>query len=95
MIENDVVVEGGDEFDENPDLLKTLEPDSEMKEWLINYVGKKEQPENGEVNIYVVIYGFEPVDNNPDYPMKLTLNPIKFCGVYDLEGNFHLSLFLS
>jgi len=55
MIENDVVVEGGDEFDENPDLLKTLEPDSEMKEWLINYVGKKEQPENGEVNIEMIL----------------------------------------
>ena len=54
MSENNVIVE--DEFEnENPDLLKPLEPDSEMKEWLINYVGEKEQPENGEVNVEMIL----------------------------------------
>jgi hypothetical protein len=55
MSENNVVVTGDDVFDENPDLLKPLEPDSEMKEWLINYVGDKEQPENDEVNTEMIL----------------------------------------
>ena len=40
---------------ENPDLLKPLIPDTEMKEWLISHVGKKENPENGEVNLEMII----------------------------------------
>ena len=55
MSENSVVVEGNSVFDENPDLLKPLEPDSEMKEWLISYVGEKEQPENDEVNTEMIL----------------------------------------
>ena len=55
MSENTVVVKGGTSFDENPELLKPLEPDSEMKEWLIDYVGTKEQPENGEVNVEMIL----------------------------------------
>jgi len=47
-----------------------------------------EETEDGEVNIYVTIYGFDPAENNPDYPIKLTLNPVEFCGVFDKEGNF-------
>ena len=54
MSENNVLV-GDDIINENPDLLKPLEPDSEMKEWLIDYVGTKEQPENGEVNVEMII----------------------------------------
>jgi hypothetical protein len=55
MNENNVVVNTKDDLGENPDLLKPLEPDSEMKEWLINYVGDKEQPENGEVNVDMIL----------------------------------------
>ena len=55
MNENDVIVKGENNFDENPDLLKPLEPDSEMKEWLINYVGEKIQPEDGEINIEMIL----------------------------------------
>ena len=55
MNENNVVVKTQDVAGDNPDLLKTLEPDSEMKEWLINYVGEKEQPENGEVNVEMIL----------------------------------------
>mgnify|MGYP003647442108 FL=1 len=55
MNENNVVVETQDNTGENPDLLKALEPDSEMKEWLINYVGEKEQPDNGEVNVEMIL----------------------------------------
>ena len=55
MKENNVVVDTQDNMGENPDLLKVLDPDSEMKEWLINYVGEKEQPENGEVNVEMIL----------------------------------------
>ena len=40
---------------ENPDLLQPLSPTTKMKEWLINHVGEKENPENGEVNIEMII----------------------------------------
>jgi hypothetical protein len=55
MIENEVVIKGDNILDENPDLLKPLEADSEMKEWLINYVGEKLQPEDGEINIEMIL----------------------------------------
>ena len=41
--------------DENPDLLKKVEPVNEMKAWLVNYVGDKLQPENDEVNVEMII----------------------------------------
>jgi len=41
--------------DENPDLLKSVEKTNELKEWLVNYVGKKYTPEDGEVNIEMII----------------------------------------
>lgn len=40
---------------ENPDLLKKVEPVNEMKAWLVNYVGGKLQPENDEVNVEMII----------------------------------------
>jgi len=41
--------------DENPDLLKSVEKTNELKEWLVDYVGKKQNPEDGEVNIEMII----------------------------------------
>ena len=40
---------------ENPDLLKPLQAENEMKKWLINYVGEKINPENDEVNVEMII----------------------------------------
>jgi len=40
---------------ENPDLFKKVEPENEMKKWLINYVGDRLQPENDEVNVEMII----------------------------------------
>tara|TARA_R100001129_G_scaffold171479_3_gene141637 strand:+ start:1345 stop:1584 length:240 start_codon:yes stop_codon:yes gene_type:complete len=40
---------------ENPDLLKPVEAENEMKKWLINYVGEKLSPENDEVNVEMII----------------------------------------
>jgi hypothetical protein len=41
--------------DENPDLLKKVEPVNELKSWLVNYVGDKLNPENDEVNVEMII----------------------------------------
>ena len=40
---------------ENPDLLKAVKPENEMKRWLVNYVGDKLNPENDEVNVEMII----------------------------------------
>ena len=40
---------------DNPDLLKPVEKENEMKRWLVNYVGEKLQPENDEVNVEMII----------------------------------------
>ena len=45
------------EFDENhnPDLDKQVPLDNELKTWFVNYVGKKEQPEDGVVTVAHVV----------------------------------------
>tara|TARA_Y100001937_G_scaffold107268_1_gene149773 strand:- start:450 stop:710 length:261 start_codon:yes stop_codon:yes gene_type:complete len=40
---------------ENPDLFTPVQPENEMKSWLVNYVGNKLQPENDEVNVEMII----------------------------------------
>ena len=40
---------------ENPDLLKPINPENEMKTWLVNYVGDKLNPDNDEVNVEMII----------------------------------------
>ena len=40
---------------ENPDLLQVVQPENEMKKWLVNYVGEKLNPENDEVNVEMII----------------------------------------
>lgn len=40
---------------ENPDLLKPVNPENEMKIWLVNYVGDKLNPDNNEVNVEMII----------------------------------------
>ena len=40
---------------ENPDLLKTVEKDTPLKSWLVEYVGKKLQPDNDEVNVEMIV----------------------------------------
>ena len=40
---------------ENPDLLVAVQPENEMKSWLVEYVGNKLQPENSEVNVEMII----------------------------------------
>ena len=40
---------------ENPDLLRPIYPENQMKAWLVNYVGDKLQPENDEINVEMII----------------------------------------
>ena len=39
---------------ENPKDTK-VEKDSELKEWLVNYVGNKENPEDGDVTVEMIV----------------------------------------
>lgn len=41
--------------DENPDLDNTVETGSELKTWLIDYVGEQHRPENGDVTVGMVV----------------------------------------
>ena len=40
---------------ENPELLQPVEKSNELKEWLVNYVGNKNSPDSGEVNVEMII----------------------------------------
>ena len=40
---------------EKPDLLMPVKKDSELKSWLVEYVGEKLEPENDEVNVEMII----------------------------------------
>ena len=45
-----------DEISEkNPILKQTVAKDTELKEWLVNYVGNKKDPENDEVTVEMVL----------------------------------------
>ena len=54
---------------ENPDLLKPVEKTNELKEWLVNYVGEKTNPENNEVNVEMIIKVV--ADEFPDFLLPL------------------------
>jgi hypothetical protein len=41
--------------DEKPDLFKVVATDNGLKELLVGYVGEKLSPENGEVNVEMII----------------------------------------
>ena len=40
---------------ENPDLLKVVTTENELKKMLVNYVGEKLEPESDEVNVEMII----------------------------------------
>ena len=42
-------------MEETPDLLKPVEKENPMKEWLVDYVGELFKPENDEVNVEMII----------------------------------------
>jgi len=44
-----------DSVEEKPDILKMVEPDTEIKNWLVEYVGDKLEPTNKEVTVEMII----------------------------------------
>ena len=40
------------QFDQNPTLTETVEPDSNLKNMLVEYVGEKLNPENSEMQYF-------------------------------------------
>ena len=40
---------------ENPVLGQEVESDNELKTWLVNYVGDKHNPENGDITVEMII----------------------------------------
>ena len=49
------ILAGDNVVDENPDLFQEVKPDTEVKKWLVEYVGNKLKPEDDSVTIEMVI----------------------------------------
>jgi|10_taG_2_1085330.scaffolds.fasta_scaffold66093_2 hypothetical protein len=48
------IVNAKDVFN-NPELKEAVEPDSELKKWLLEYVGEKTNPENDEITVENIV----------------------------------------
>ena len=48
-------IKANDMVDENPDLKVVVEKETPAKTWLVNYVGEKLSPENGEVTVEMIV----------------------------------------
>jgi len=57
-----------DEWD-NPELRETVEPDNELKTWLINYVGDKYNPDDGNVTVEMIVQTL--ADDFPEFTMAV------------------------
>jgi len=55
--------------DENPLLGEVVLPDGELKDWLVNYVGEKVQPEDEQVTVEMVISTV--ADEFPEFVMAV------------------------
>ena len=42
-------------YNETEMLKETVETDTEMKNWLVNYVGEKHDPESGGVTVEMIV----------------------------------------
>ena len=42
-------------YEETEGLKETVETDTEMKNWLVNYVGEKHDPASGEVTVEMIV----------------------------------------
>ena len=54
---------------ENPDLLKTVEKDTPLKEWVVDYVGNKLGPDDDEVTLEMIIKIF--AEDFPEFLMPI------------------------
>ena len=42
-------------YEETEGLKETVETDTEMKNWLVNYVGEMHDPDSGEVTVEMIV----------------------------------------
>ena len=42
-------------YDETEGLKETVDTDTEMKNWLVNYVGERHDPDSGEVTVEMIV----------------------------------------
>jgi hypothetical protein len=54
---------------ENPDLKEEVEATNELKEYVVQYVGNKVQPENGNVDVEMVVEAF--AEDFPEFLMAV------------------------
>lgn len=54
---------------ENEMLNETVEAVNPMKEWLVNYVGEKYSPENGEITVEMIVQAM--AEEFPDFVLAL------------------------
>jgi|TARA_E500000331_G_scaffold297291_1_gene296534 hypothetical protein len=47
-------IEKFDEWD-NPELKEVVEDDNELKAWLVDYVGNKHEPDDGNVTVEMIV----------------------------------------
>lgn len=53
----------------DPSLTTAVEKDSPMKEWLVDYVGNKANPDNGEVDLAMIVEAM--AEEFPEFLMAL------------------------
>ncbi len=54
---------------DNPELRETVDGDNELKQWLVNYVGEKHQPENGNVTVEMIVHTL--ADDFPEFMLAV------------------------
>ena len=57
-----------DEWD-NPELREAVEGDNELKTWLVEYVGNKHEPEDGNVTVEMIVKTL--TDDFPEFVMAV------------------------
>jgi hypothetical protein len=57
-----------DEWD-NPELREPVEGDNELKLWLVDYVGKKHSPDDGNVTVEMIVNTL--ADDFPEFVMAV------------------------
>jgi len=57
-----------DEWD-NPELREAVEKDNELKTWLVDYVGNRHEPEDGNVTVEMIVQTL--ADDFPEFVMAV------------------------
>jgi hypothetical protein len=65
---SELTAEKFDEWD-NPELREAVTKDNELKSWLVEYVGNKHEPEDGNVTVEMIIQTL--ADEFPEFTMAV------------------------